>query len=150
MTQNGYIVDTDVLMKFYCHLGRPDILHRVLGGITVAERVKREFEYHGFGPGKEDFTRDLAAGRIRTIDVSPAEDRVIAEYKTDFMHAGERDSAALALTHLYTLITDDRRAREDLMSADLEVNDSRWILKEAHSRRLISQKEYKTLSTTRR
>ncbi len=145
-----YIVDTDVLIRFYCHLERPDILQRLLGGITVAERVKREFEHHGFGPGKEEFSRDVGAGRVRTVDVSPAEDRVIAEYKTDLMHAGERDSAAFALTHLYTLITDDRRAREDLMSADLEVHDSRWVLKEAHSRRFISQKEYKQLSTSRR
>ncbi len=145
-----YIVDTDVLIRFYCHLDRPDILHRLLGGITVAERVKREFEHHSFGHGREEFVRDVAAGRIRTVDVSPAEDRMIAEYKTDFMHAGERDSAAIALTHLYTLITDDRRAREDLMNADLEVHDSRWILKEAHARRLISQKEYKQLSATRR
>lgn len=145
-----YIVDTDVLINFYCHLERPDILLRLMGVITVAERVKREFEHHGFGSGKEEFSRDIATGRVRTIDVSPAEDRVIAEYKTDFMHVGERDSAAIALTHLYTLITDDRRAREDLMSSDLEVHDSRWILKEARSRRLISQKEYKKLSTTRR
>jgi predicted nucleic acid-binding protein len=145
-----FIVDTDVLIKFYCHLGRPDVLHQVLGGVTVAERVKREFEYHGFGPGKEEFTRDIANGSVRTVDVSPAENTMISEYQTDFMHAGERDSAAIALTHLYTLITDDRRAREDLMSADLEVHDSRWVLKEAHSRRFISQKEYKTLSTSRR
>jgi predicted nucleic acid-binding protein len=66
------------------------------------------------------------------------------------MHQGERDSAAIAITHLYTLVTDDRRAREDLMSADIEVRDSRWVLKEAHSRRFISQKEYKALSSNRR
>jgi predicted nucleic acid-binding protein len=145
-----YIVDADVLIKFYCHLERPDILHSVLSGVTIAERVKREFEYHGFGSGKEDFSRDVANGRVRVVDVSPAENSMIAEYKTDFMHPGERDSAAIALTHLYGLITDDRRAREDLMSADLEVHDSRWVLKEAHTRRFISQKEYKTLSTSRR
>lgn len=145
-----YIVDADVLIKFYCHLERPDVLHRVLGDVTVAERVKREFEYHGFDPGKEDFARDVAAGKVRVVDVSLAEDGMIAEYKTDFMHAGERDSAAIALTHLYTLITNDRRAREDLMSADLEVHDSRWVLKEAHARRFISKKEYKALSSNRR
>jgi hypothetical protein len=69
-----YIVDSNVLLKFYCELQRSDVLHQVLGGVTVAERVKREFEYHGFGPGKEDFARDVAAGRVRSVDVSPAEE----------------------------------------------------------------------------
>jgi predicted nucleic acid-binding protein len=145
-----YIVDTDVLIKFYCHLGRPDILQSVLGVVTIAERVRREFEYHGYGQGKEEFLQDLSTGRVRTVDAGPAEHNVIAEYETTFMHAGERDSAAIALTHLYTLITNDRRAREDLMEADLDVHDSRWILKEAHARRFITQREYKTLLTTNR
>lgn len=140
-----FIIDADVLIKFYCHLERPDVLHRVCGDITVADRVEREFEYHAFGPGKDVFGQDVSSGKIRVVDAGPAEDQMIAEFKTVFLHAGERDTAAIALTHLYTMITDDRRAKDELMTAGLTLHDSRWVLKQAHSRRIITQKEYKGL-----
>jgi predicted nucleic acid-binding protein len=141
-----FIIDADVILHFYCRLGEPDVLLRVCGeDATVAERVKREVEYHASEPGKTHFLEDIKRGSIRVIDVGPAEETVAGEFGTSFLHAGERDTAALAVTRIYTMLTNDVRARATLTGSGITIHDAKWVLQEAKKRRIITAAEHKRL-----
>jgi predicted nucleic acid-binding protein len=142
-----YIIDTDVLIVFYCRLERPDVLHDVCAeGVVVAETVRREMEGVARGMGRDVFRGDVANGSVRVIEAGPAEANEAADFNTTFLHRGEKDTAAIALTHLYEMITNDRMARNELVGSGITVHDAAWVLGQAKSRRLLTQAEHKNLA----
>ncbi len=142
-----FIIDTDVLIVFYCRLERPDVLHAVCEeGVVVSETVRREMEGVARGIGREIFRGDVAAGAVRVVEAGPPEANESAGFNTTFLHRGERDTAAIALTHLYTMVTNDRMARHELIGSGITVRDAAWILQQAKSRRLLTQAQHKKLS----
>lgn len=142
-----FIIDANIVIHFYCRLERPDILLKVCGDeAAVSESVRREVEYHASEPGKSIFQGDISGGYLRTIDVGPAEEQVAAKFGKAFLHKGERDCAAIAVTHMYNMLTNDRMARETLMGNDITIHNAAWVLKEANKRRIITAAEYNRLS----
>jgi predicted nucleic acid-binding protein len=142
-----FIIDTDVLIVFYCRLERPDILHAVCDeGVVVAETVRREMEGVARGQGRDVFRGDVRGGAVRVIEAGPVEANEAAGFNTTFLHRGERDTAAIALTHLYTMVTNDRMARNELVGSGLTVHDAAWVLQQAKSRRLLTQAQHKKLT----
>lgn len=142
-----FIIDANIIIHFYCRLERPDILIKVCGDdAAVSESVKREVEHHASEPGKSDFLNDIRGGYLRTIDVGPAEEDVAAKFGKAFLHRGERDCAAIAVTRMYDMLTNDRLARETLMGNDITIHNGDWVLKEANKRRIISAAEYNRLA----
>jgi predicted nucleic acid-binding protein len=142
-----FIIDANIIIYFYCDLERPDILMKVCGDdAAVSESVKREVEYHAGEPGKSDFLADISGGYLRTIDVGPAEENIAAGFGQAFLHKGERDCAAIAVTRMYDMLTNDRMARETLMGNGITIHNAAWVLKEANKRRIITAAEYNRLS----
>ncbi len=137
-----YIVDTSVLIDFYCVREKPDNLLKACGGeFNVAEKVKKEL----FGncranpeweSGWKEFEKDVNKGLIRVLEAGEPEIQELRELDkhTPMSDRGELDSAALAITHGFVLIMNDSNARRDLLGSGIKILDSAWVTKKSKRR----------------
>lgn len=148
MPDSTYVIDSNVLINFYSRLQREDILYKVLGGrMYVTERVRNEALHHAFGIGADRLKIDMGSGKLPITNVHLGDAESISSLGTSrtFLHEGEKGSAVVAKARGWGLITDDRRAAEDLLGSGITIHDSRWVLRQAESRRYISKAEEKRL-----
>ena len=132
-----YIVDTSVLIDFYCVREKPDSLLKACGGeFNVAEKVNNEL----FGncranleweSGWREFEKDVKKGRIRVLEVGGPEIHELRELDkhTPMSDRGELDSATLAITHGFVLLMNDSNARRDLLGSGIKILGSDWVTK---------------------
>jgi len=134
-----YVVDTSVLIDFYCKREASAKLLKVCGGrIHIPESVEKEF--FGVCSNRPEWSEGLAQFQddlgkyIKVISMGPAEDHAYDELalKGRVSDRGELDCAAIAITHGYELLMNDNMARSDLMGSGIKVRGSDWVIREAN------------------
>ena len=138
-----YIVDTSVLIDFYCVRENPDSLLKACGGeINVAEKVNKEF----FGNcranlewehGWREFEKDIKKGLVRVLEMGAAEAHELENIKkyAHMSDQGELESAALAITYGFVLLMNDSNARRDFLGSGIKILGSDWVAKASKSNR---------------
>jgi hypothetical protein len=111
-----YIVDTSVLIDFYCVREKPDSLLKACGGeINVAEKVKKELFGNSranleWESGWREFEEDVKRGCIRVMEVGGPEIQELRELEK-------------------------HTPMSDLLGSGIKILGSDWVTKKSKQRR---------------
>lgn len=125
------VADSGPIVSF-ARANRLDLLHQVVGDLTIPTAVYEDIVIRGAGkPGAPEVQ---GASWIQTLAVR---DRLFVDQLPPKLHLGEREAIALAKEQGVVLLVDEREARREALHQGITVMGSLRVLREAKTRGII-------------